>query len=101
MIKQANSLFTQYKSLNGIEKAAFRALIQEENLSTEEVFGHLKGKEFSSQDSADYLGVSIPTFRRYLANKRLSASSTIGRNHLYRLEDLRSLKKELKLKKTS
>jgi excisionase family DNA binding protein len=98
MNTQAQSLFTKYKTLSSNEQLAFRALMHEENLTHEEVFGHLKNKEFSSHDSCDYLGVSVPTFRRYISRGLIKAHSTLGRNHLYSLEDLRDLKQKLRSK---
>lgn len=97
-IQAAQSLFTQYKSLDRSERLRFRELIHEENLTHEEVFGHLKDKEFCSKDSYDYLGVSEATFRRYLSRGLIKANSTLGKNHLYLLEDLRTLKKSLRNK---
>lgn len=98
MATHAQSLFTQYQSLDGKQKLAFRALMHEENLTHDEVFGHLKGKEFSSQESSDYLGVSIPTLRRYIKRGLLEASTIVGRSHLYKLDDLRELKRSLRKK---
>ena len=95
---QAHSLFTKYQSLDRSEQLAFRALMHEENLTHDEVFGHLKEKEFSSQDSCDYLGISIPTFRRYISKGLIKANSSLGRNHLYLLEDLHTLKQRLRKK---
>jgi len=98
MNTQAQSLFTKYRTLSRNEQLAFRALMHEENLTHEEVFGHLEDKEFSSHDSCDYLGVSVPTFRRYISKGLIKANSTFGRNHLYLLEDLKILKQKLRTK---
>lgn len=98
MNMQAQSLFTKYQSLDKKQRVAFRALIQEENLTHDEVFGHLKGKEFGSKQAAEYLDVSIATFRRKVADGAIKASSVLGRNHLYLLDDLRALKRSIRKK---
>jgi len=70
---------------------------RDNNLSHEELFGHLKDEEFTAKDAAAYLDVSIPTFRRYIAEGKITASSEVGSSHLYPLTTLRALKKALKL----
>ena len=68
-----------------------------ENASHEEVFGHLKDAEFTADEASQYLEVSIATFRRYCKQGKVTASSIVGTSHLYPLEDLRALKKALKI----
>ena len=70
---------------------------RDNNLSHEELFGHLKDEEFTAKDAAAYLDVSIPTFRRYIAEGKIKACSEVGSSHLYPLMALRELKKALKL----
>lgn len=98
MSMQAQSLFTKYQSLNQEERVAFRAMMHEENLTHDEVFGHLRGKEFSSKEAAEYLNISIATFRRKVAAGAIRASSVFGKNHLYLLDELRDLKRSSRKK---
>jgi excisionase family DNA binding protein len=65
-------------------------------ISHEELFGHLDDEEFTAAEAAEYLDVSIPTFRRYVKAGRIKASSEVGTTHLYKLTALRELKQALK-----
>jgi len=83
------------------ERVKFFALIGQqafsnENLSHEEVFGHLADDEFTAAEAAEYLEVSMATFRRYVQAKKLVASSEIGRSQLYAVADLKAFKRQLK-----
>ncbi len=66
------------------------------NLSHEEVFGHLADNEFTAAEAAEYLEVSMPTFRRYVQAKKLVASSEIGRSQLFAVSNLKAFKRQLK-----
>ena len=65
----------------------------------EDVFGHLAGEEFTSQEAVEYLEVSLSTFRRLVASGRLTASSTVGRNRMFAVPTLKALKAALKMAK--
>jgi len=65
---------------------------QGQNFSHDEVFGHLAGDEFTAAEAAEYLGVSISTFRRHVAQGRIRASSEVGRSHLFATKDLKTFK---------
>ena len=94
----AQALFHEFRKLPSNERAKFYALlgegsVREENFSHEQVFGHLAGDEFSAAEAADYLEISISTFRRYVAEGRLKASNEIGRNQLFATKDLKVFKR--------
>lgn len=94
----AQAIFHEFRKLPSSERAKFYALLAEgslrdENLSHEQVFGHLAGDEFSAADAAEYLEVSISTFRRYVADGKVKASSEIGRNQLFSTKDLKAFKR--------
>lgn len=89
----SQALYQKYQSLPDQEQSKFRALLSEENRTHEEVFGHLRGAQFNVHQAIEYLGSSEATFRRWLSEKRITASSSIGRSHLYLLEDLKQLKR--------
>ncbi|MEY4768849.1 MAG: hypothetical protein RL637_1488 [Pseudomonadota bacterium] len=98
----AEHVFSDLQKLPPIEKQQFfvllaKAFTREDNLSHEEVFGHLEGELFTAAEAAEYLEVSMATFRRYLKAKKLTAKSIVGANHLYALEDLRQFKKALRM----
>jgi excisionase family DNA binding protein len=86
------------------EREKFFALLAskafgEDNLNHDTLFGHLRGDEFTAAEAADYLEVSMPTFRRYIKAGKIKPSSEVGTSHLYPLAALRELKKALKLVK--
>ena len=94
----AQAVFHEFLKLPSNERAKFYELlgegsVREQNFSHEQVFGHLAGDEFSAADAADYLEVSISTFRRYVSEGKLKASSEIGRNQLFSTKDLKAFKR--------
>ncbi len=101
-ILTAEQLFANLRQLPSTEREKFFLLLSAkafgdtEELNHEELFGHLRDEEFTAAEAADYLDVSIATFRRYVRSGKVSASSEVGNNHLYRLATLRELKNTLK-----
>ena len=69
------------------------------NLSHEQLFGHLSGESFTAQEAAEYLEVSITTFRRYVAGGKVVPASTLGRNQMFNVPELKAFKKALKTMK--
>lgn len=78
---------------------ASKAFPAAEDFSHTEVFGHLDDAQFSATEAAQYLEVSIATFRRYVHDGRIKACTEIGSSHLYALADLREMKQALQLLK--
>jgi len=70
------------------------------NFSHQQVFGHLKDELFTAIEAAEYLEVSIATFRRYLKSGKLISTKKIGANYLYLLKELREFKKAIVLLKS-
>lgn len=103
MTTTGDQLFATLQRLPFHERERFFALLNskafgiEENLSHEELFGHLENAEFTATEAADYLEISMPTFRRYLRAGKITVSSTVGNNHCYSLKALRELKKAMKM----
>lgn len=64
--------------------------------SHEELFGHLANDNFTAQEAAEYLEVSMSTFRRFIAGGKLSPSATVGRNQMFAVPDLKVFKRALK-----
>lgn len=60
-----------------------------------DLFGHLKNERFSSQDAAEYLEVSMPTFRRYVQSGKLIPAEIVGRSQLFSSADLRKFKESI------
>ena len=96
----AEAVYRNFTQLPSDERAKFFALLagpglRDQNFSHEQVFGHLAGGEFTAAESAEYLGVSLSTFRRYVASGKLRASSEMGRNQLFATQDLKAFKRSL------
>ena len=65
----AQDLFSKIKRMSAPERVKFFTLLSsnafhEDGISHDQVFGHLERKPFSAGKSAEYLEVSIATFRR-------------------------------------
>lgn len=87
---------TEQQRFFGILSAyAFRSA----EMGHQELFGHLADDEFTAQDSAEYLEVSMSTLRRIVAAGKLIPSSTVGRSQLFSVPDLKAFKKALKATK--
>lgn len=74
-------------------KWAFR----DDDMSHEELFGHLASDNFTAQEASEYLEVSMSTFRRFVASGKLNPGSTVGRNQMFAVVDLKAFKKALKI----
>lgn len=72
------------------------SLGEQENFSHQQVFGDLENALFTATEAAEYLEVSIATFRCYLKTQKITAESVIGSTHLYTLSSLREFKKTLR-----
>jgi excisionase family DNA binding protein len=97
----AAAVFEEFRRLPTSERTKFYALLGEgsfqgESLTHEQVFGHLAEDEFSSQEAADYLEVSISTFRRYVRDRKISPSSEVGKSHLFSTKTLKAFKRSLR-----
>ena len=60
-----------------------------------DLFGHLKDERFSAQDAAEYLEVSMPTFRRTIQSGKLTPAEIVGRSQLFSSADLRKFKESI------
>ena len=96
----ARELFSTLQQLPDQERQQFFLLLanslgDQENFSHQQVFGDLEDALFTATEAAEYLQVSIATFRRYLKTQKITADSVIGSTHLYSLSHLREFKKAL------
>ena len=97
----ARELFSTLQQLPTDERQQFFMLLanslgEQENFSHQQVFGKLENALFTATEAAEYLEVSIATFRRYLKMQKITAESGIGSTHLYSLNSLREFKKALR-----
>lgn len=100
----AEDLFQGLQHMPATERQRFFSLLSAnafrgEDLSHEELFGHLSGDQFTANEAAEYLEVSMSTFRRLVASGRLNPSSTVGRNQMFAVPELKAFKKALKTAK--
>lgn len=58
-------------------------------------FGHLVGDEFTAEEAAEYLEVSMPTFRRFVESGRLNSRSTVGRTQRFGVPELKTFKRAM------
>ena len=98
----AEDLYQDLKQMPTTERQKFFLILSTnafrgDDMSHEQLFGHLTGDNFTAQESAEYLEVSMSTFRRFVASDKLKPSSTVGRNQLFAVADLKAFKKALKI----
>lgn len=105
----AQELFSTLQQLPQNERLQFFALLagavsntpSQENFNHTQVFGHLDNALFTAAEAAEYLEVSIATFRRYVRDQKITVASAIGSTHLYSLEALRAFKNALQITRPS
>ena len=101
----AQELFSTLQQLSLSERQYFFELLagglcndsNQENYTHTQVFGHLDNALFTAAEAAEYLDVSIATFRRYVRDHKMNTASVVGSSHLYALDELREFKKALNL----
>ena len=96
----AEDLFQDLKLMPATERQKFFVILstnafRDEDMSHEQLFGHLANDEFTAQEAVEYLDVSMSTFRRYVTAGKLNPSSNVGRNQMFAVPDLKKLKKAL------
>lgn len=100
-IATAEDLFAAMKEMPPSERVRFFTLLGEtafekDNFSHAEVFGDVLSAEFTVEEAAEYLEVSVSTFRRYVQGKKMAPVHVIGRNQFFSAADLTSFKKSLR-----
>jgi excisionase family DNA binding protein len=98
----AEDLFQDLKKMPTTERQKFFVILSTnafrgDDMSHEQLFGHLKGDDFTAQEAVEYLEVSMSTFRRFVTSGKLNPSSMVGRNQMFAVADLKAFKKALKI----
>jgi excisionase family DNA binding protein len=96
----AEDLLSEMKAMPSAERGRFFVLLgmgifQDDNLTHEQVFGHLADVEFTAQEAAEYLEVAIATFRRYVQRGKVKPSRVVGRSQMFSTHDLKAFKRSL------
>ena len=99
----AEELLKELQMMPFVERGRFFSIIgeqlfQNDNFSHQQIFGHLIDDEFSSKDSAEYLEVSLATFRRFVQKGKLKPSNVHGRSQMFATRDLKTFKHILSLR---
>lgn len=97
----AEELLAEMKAMPSTERSRFFALLaakffQDDNFTHEQVFGHLADDTFTAQEAAEYLEVSIATFRRYVQSGKLKPFHRVGRSQMFATRDLKAYKQSLR-----
>lgn len=100
----AEELFQDLKKMPATERQKFFVILSSnafrgDDMSHEELFGHLANDSFTAHEAAEYLEVSMSTFRRLVSDGKLTPSSIVGRNQLFAVTDLKAFKKARKTAK--
>ncbi len=100
-IATAEELYSVMKDMPAAERVRFFALLGEkafekENFTHQDVFGAVANAEFTVGEAAEYLEVSVPTFRRYVQSKKITPVHIVGRNQFFATPDLKSFKRSLR-----
>ena len=95
----AEELFAAVRSMPAAERARFFSMLGanafEQDFTHAQVFGDLADEEFTAGESAEYLEVSLATFRRYVQSGKLNPSQVVGRNQLFATRTLKAFKRSL------
>jgi excisionase family DNA binding protein len=96
----AEDLFQYLKKMPTTERQKFFVILstnafRSDDMSHEQLFGHLASDSFTAQEASEYLEVSMSTFRRFVASGKLNPNSTVGRNQMFAVADLKAFKKAL------
>jgi len=78
----AEELFVAVRRMPSTERARFFSMLganafQDQDFSHEQVFGDLANDEFTASEAAEYLEVSITTFRRYVQGGKLNPAHIV------------------------
>ena len=100
-IVTAEELFAAMKKMPPTERVRFFTLLGEtafekNDFSHVEVFGDVLSAEFTVDEAAEYLEVSISTFRRYVQGKKICPAHVVGRNQFFSAADLKSFKRSMR-----
>lgn len=100
-IATAEELYSAMKEMPSAERVRFFALLGEkafesESFAHQDVFGAVRNTEFTVAEAAEYLEISVPTFRRYVQSQKITPVHIVGRNQFFATSDLKQFKRSLR-----
>lgn len=100
-VTTAEELLAMMKAMPPIERGRFFTLLteklfQDDDFTHEQVFGHLAENPFTAHEAAEYLEVSIATFRRYVQSGKIAPMHHVGRSQMFATRDLQAYKQSLR-----
>ncbi len=95
----AEILISSLRKMPSQERQRFFLLVgqqafRDENFSHEDVFGDLAEADFTAAEAAEYLEVSMATFRRLVRDGKLAPHAEVGRSQLFAAADLKAFKRQ-------
>lgn len=70
-------------------------------MGDEQLFDHLANEEFTAHEAAEYLEISMSTFRRYVHDGKVKPSGESGLNQLFSASHLKTFKCSKDMKQAS
>jgi len=70
-------------------------VFRDDNLTHQQVFGHLAADVFTAQEAAEYLEMSVANFRRYVRRGQITPVQTLGRNQMFATRQLKAFKRAI------
>jgi hypothetical protein len=99
----AEELFSNMQSMPIQERVRFFTMLganafrsQTDAHTHDEVFGDLAKDSFTAAQAAEYLEMSMATFRRYVQGGKIHPTRVIGRNQFFMGKDLKLFKRALR-----
>ena len=100
-IATAEELYAAMKDMPSNERVRFFTMLgqnafEKENFTHEDVFGDVANAEFTTGEAAEYLEISVSTFRRYVQSGKIVPVHVVGRNQFFATNELKSFKRSLR-----
>ncbi|MDP2432890.1 MAG: helix-turn-helix domain-containing protein [Pseudomonadota bacterium] len=97
----AEELLDEIKEMPVSERGRFFSILGtmlfgDDDLTHEQVFGNLDNDVFTAHEAAEYLEVSIATFRRYVQSGKIEPAHVLGRSQMFATRDLKAFKRSLR-----
>ena len=113
-MKTAESLYQELLNLSDEERCKFFRIVVEDKVKTktsayknssdylthEELFGDIKNCLFTTEEAIEYLEISKSDFLKLTKFNKIIPIKKVNKDYMFSLDDLRELKKSIKLIKS-